>query len=130
MATVNELQNEVSWMRGVLKQAGLLPREVAEHAPDFIAHGSQQHATMLGLVEVAPVDLEQAKNDGYTLYTSPRTSKVYRLEDEIRALQYVPGVEPRQAMTIVLRQKVNGLESGPPQVPVNAPPMFNPATFA
>ena len=127
MATTIELQNEIAWMRGVLKQAGLLPREKAEHAADYIEHGSSQHATMLGLVEVS--DLEQAQKDGYTLYASPRTGKTYRLEDEIRALQYVPGVEPRQAMLVVLRQKVNGLESGPPQVPANAPPMFDPASF-
>jgi len=130
MATTTELQNEVAWMRDILDKAGLLPRQTAEHAPDFIAYGSPQHATMLGLVEIAPAELEQAKKDGYTLYTSPRTGKVYRLEDEIHALQYVPGVDPRQAMLIVLRQKISSLESGPPQVPANAPPMFNPASFA
>jgi hypothetical protein len=127
MPTTNELQAEVSWMREVLRRAGLLPREKPDHDPDFIAHGSPQHATMLGLVEVT--DLEQAKKDAYTLYTSPRTGKVYRLEDEIRALQYIPGVDPHQAMLVVLRQKVNGLESGPPQVPANAPAMFNPGAY-
>jgi hypothetical protein len=128
MPTTNELQTEIAWMRGSLKQAGLLPKEKLDHEPDYIPHGSPQHATMLGLVEVT--DLDQAKKDVYTLYTSPRTGKVYRLEDEIRALQYVPGVEPEKAMLVVLRQKVNGLESGAPQVPANAPPMFNPAAYS
>jgi len=127
MPTNQDLQNEVAWMKDLLKRAGLIPPEKAEYAPDYIAYGSPKHAVMLGLIEVT--DIEQAKKEEYTLYTSPASGKVYRLEDEIRALQFVPGVDPHQAMLIVLRQKVNSLESGAPKVPDNAPPMFNPAAY-
>jgi hypothetical protein len=130
MAKLEDLQSELERMRAILVDAGLLPKQKPEHNHDYIAHGSMEYAAMIGLVAVSDTELDQAKRDGYTVYISPKTKQAWRLEDEIGALRFYPGVEPKQACLVVLRQKVNGLESGPPRVPANAPPMFNPESYS
>ena len=126
---IRALQETVAFLTNTLKAAGLMPKPVSEHAPDYVAYGSPRHAALLGLVEVKEQDLAQAQKDKYVLYASPKTGKTYRLEDEIVVMQLYPGVDPEKAATVVLRQKVNGLESGAPKVPDNAPPMFNPGNL-
>jgi len=116
-------------MRDLLERAGIrMPAPDQEHSADYMEHGSPQHAAMIGLLIVEDVDA--AKVDGYTVYVSPRTGTAYRLEDEIAALRFYPGVDPVEARRTVLRQKVNGLESGKPQVPKDAPPMWQPTGYA
>ena len=126
--TIADLQSEVEYLRSLVEAAGLLPKRRPEHAPDYIAFGSARHAALLGVVEVENTD--QAKKDGYTLYVSPTSGKTYRLEDEMGAMHFYPGIEPKQAFLVVLRQKVSSLESGPPKVPANAPAMFAPEGYA
>lgn len=124
MSKITELQNEVNALKGLLAQAGIFQpvRQESSHAPDYIAHGSTEHAAFLGLAEVE--DVAQAERDGYTVYTSPRTGKAWRLEDEIGVMRFYPGVDPNKAIILVLRQKVNVIESGPPPAPKDAPTMF------
>jgi len=122
MTKVEDLQKEIVELRALVAQAGITARLEPAHGTDYIAHGSTQHAAMIGLCEVD--DVEQAKRDGYTIYTSPVTGKNWRLEDEIGTVHYYPGVDPQKAITLVLRQKVNVIESGKPTIPANAPQMF------
>ena len=120
---IEELQQEVSGLRALLAQAGIIARPApTARGTDYVPHGSPQHAAMIGLCEVG--DAEQAARDGYTVYTSPTTGKCWRLEDEIGTVHYYPGVDPQKAILLVLRQKVNVIEAGAPTVPPNAPPMF------
>lgn len=130
MAKLEDLQLEVERLRVILSNAGLLPKQKTERNHDYVAHGSLEYAAMIGLVAVADADIDQAKRDGYTIYVSPKTKQAWRLEDEIGALRFYPGVEPKQACIVVLRQKVNSLESGEPKVSANAPAMFNPESYS
>jgi hypothetical protein len=124
MSKIEELQEQVKSLTSILVQSGLMPRLAhrPEHAPDYIAHGSPQHAVFLGLVGVD--DEDAARADGYTVYRSRTSGNAWRLDDEIGVMHHYPGVDPAKAALLVLRQKVNELESGPPQPPANAPEMF------
>ena len=123
MAKIEDLQNELDQMRKLLVSAGLVPgARKSERNTDYVEHGSMQHATMLGLVEVENADA--ARKDGHTVYVSAKTNKLWRLDDEVAALRHYPGVQPDQALKVVLRQKVGALESGAPHAPVGAPAMF------
>jgi hypothetical protein len=128
MATVKELEKQLAEMREVLARSGIIlpnrrAREPQQRA-DYIEHGSPEHAAFMGLVPLEGDEIGRAKADGYAIYKSDKGS--YRLEDEIAALHLVPGVVPRLAALVVLRQKVGAFESGVPQVPANAPAMFRP----
>lgn len=120
MSKIEELQQQVADLQAKLARLVPKPAPVA-HGPDYIENGSARHAAFLGIAEVQ--DVEQAIKDGYTVYTSPRTQKSYRLEDEIGSVRFYPGVEPAKAIVLVLRQKVNEFEA-PDTVPTDAPPMF------
>lgn len=123
MSKIEELQQQINGLTALLAQAGItLPQQRSEHRPDYIPHGSAQHAVFLGLVEVE--DEAEAKAEGYTVYASKQTGKAYRLDDEIGAVSHYPGTDPDKAVLLVLRQKVGSLESGVPQAPAGAPPMF------
>ena len=98
-----------------------------EDMPGYIAHGSPEHATFLGLIIVPKDEIENATEDQYVLYTSRETDETYRLLDEITILRHYPHIDPEKAAKIVLRQKVNEFESGPPKVPEDAPEMWRPA---
>jgi hypothetical protein len=128
MATVRELEKQVKALQSALERAGIRspvePAQRPEDRADYIAPGSPEHAIFLGLVEVK--DVEQAEAGGYTVYTSPSTSVVWRLEDETRPLSLYPGMDPEKAIRAVLRQKVSAFESGKPEIPDYAPPMWVP----
>ena len=126
MATVNELQAQIDALTKLLAQRGIVAPAPAATRPelraDYIPFGSPQHAAFLGLVEMKKDD----PNAGdFILYTSPRTGKTYRLEDQVTPFMTFP--DPKQIATLVLRQKVSVLEGGPPAVPDDAPPMWRPA---
>lgn len=93
-----------------------------EDRSDYIAHGSPEHAVFLGLVTVE--DVEAAREMGFIVYTSPETDAIYRLDDQITPFMHYP--DPMQVAKLVLMQKVNSLESGKPEPPVNAPSMWVP----
>lgn len=123
MGKIEELQEQVNVLTALLAKAGLLPKaqSTSEHAPDYVAHGSAKHAAMIGLAEVT--DIEQAKKAGYIMYTG-KSGKTWRLEDEIGATRFYPGVDPTKAMLMTLRQKVAVIEAGAPPIPQDAPPMY------
>ena len=118
------LREQLEQMRRVLAAHGIrvpgATDEVAEPV-DRVAHGSAEHARMLGLVETGA-----GGADGFVTFTSERTGKAYRLEDELGIMRYYPGVDPKAAALVVLRQKVNELEMAP-SVPADAPVLWRPA---
>jgi hypothetical protein len=124
MAKIDELAAQVEALTAVLKAHGITPSVQREGAPrpDYIAHGSLEHAAFLGLVEVKEGD----KTITLVTYTSPRTGRTFRLEDEMGAIRYYPGIDPEKAALLVLQQKINELEIAP-SVPKDAPPAFRPA---
>jgi len=90
---------------------------------DHVAFGSDEHRQLLGLVEVKEGD----DTDGFVVFASPHSDRVFRLEDELGVVNLYPGVEPTKAATLMLRMKINELEGGKPEVPANAPRMWTPA---
>jgi len=125
MTSNKELAEQVEQLRQLLAQAGIAPPVEAilpTERPDYIPHGSVAHAQLLGLVEVGKGD----ETITLATYTSPRSKRTFRLEDEMGALQHYPGIDPEKACALVLQQKVNELETVP-TVPENAEPMFTPA---
>ena len=88
--------------------------------PNFIAHGSPEHAQFIGLKVVEDSD----DPTGFVTYASNDTT--YRLEDELGVLAHYPGVDPEKAALMVLRQKVSELEAGEPKAPANAPSLWQP----
>jgi hypothetical protein len=124
---IGALRDELAGLRQLLAQHGIiLPEATVEprQRPDYIEPGSPAHAVFLGLVSV-PDDASEESLRGYTTYVSEKTGVRWRLEDEIGAVAHYPGVDPDKAAILVLRQKINSLESGPPQVQ-NAPPPMAP----
>ena len=126
MAKIDELTVQVEQLKALLAQHGIgqpLEPIQAKERPDYIPHGSEAHATFLGLVIMADDD------EAYHLveFTSTRTGAKYRLEDEMGAVRHYPGIDPEKAIMLVLQQKVNELEI-PPTAPSDAPPMFTPAS--
>ena len=125
MANVKELEARVRELERVLDARGIrVPAGDAEEGPrpDYVAFGSDQHAALLGLVEVAEGD---DTSDFFT-YTSPASGKVYRLADEYEPARTFPAMDPEKSARIVLRQKVGSLESGQPSIPEHAPTMWKP----
>ena len=87
MATNRELEAELRAVRELLERYGITADtkepEKPEDRPDYIKHGSLEHARLIGLSLID--DPEQA--DGRTIYTSRTTGQMYCLEDEIGVLQ-------------------------------------------
>ncbi len=129
MATTKQLQAQLDALTQRLAQLGItLPIEEAtrpEDRADYIAFGSPEHAAFLGLVEVE--DAAKAEADGHIVHTSAETGKAYRLEDQVTPFMHYP--DPLQVARLVLQQKVSAFESGPPQVPKDAPPIWEPIDF-
>ena len=122
----DHLLAQMEAMQQLLKLHGIEPARAFEpgaNPPDYIAHGSPEHATFLGLV---PVTEEEGDLALLATYTSPRTGATYRLEDEMAAVQMYHQIDPDKAVRLVLQQRVGELESAP-QVPADAPPMFRSA---
>jgi len=125
MAKVKELAARIELLEALLKRAGIeQPVEALPptERPDYIPHGSPRHAQLLGLVEVVKDD----PTITLATYASPRTERVFRLEDELGAIQFYPNIDPEKAVRLVLQQRVGELETTP-TVPEDAPPMFQPA---
>lgn len=123
MAT--KLQQQIdAGVRDALARLGLqLPgATVQAEQTDYIAFGSDEHRQFLGL---AIVD-ENDDPTGFVTYTSKETGTTYRLEDELGVLAHYPSADPEKAALMVLRQKVNVLESGEPEPPANAPSLWQP----
>ncbi len=118
MAKIEELTQKVEQLERLLKARGIQADPVVGQA-DYIAHGSPQHAAFLGLVEAKEGDIS------LITFTSPRTGKKYRLEDEMGATRYFPHIDPDKAVLLTLQQKVNELEI-PPTVPEDAQQPFRP----
>jgi hypothetical protein len=76
--------------------------------PNYIKHGSAEHAALLGLKKAGKDDTLQL--DGWTLEDmtqfGPQATELYVRE--------------------VLRQKVSELKAGQPKVPANAKPLWRP----
>ena len=125
MTTNRELVAEMDKLRMLLAAHGIQePVEAMPltERPDYIAFGSPEHAQFLGLVEVGD------KDETFTMatFTSPRSKKTFRLEDDMGATRFYPSIDPEKAIVLVLQQKVNELETAP-EVPADAPAMFVPA---
>lgn len=78
---------------------------------DYVAHGSLQHANLLGLRKVEAGEVTDLILEGWTLADptapGPQVTDTYLRE--------------------LLRSKVSVLQSGKPVVPPGAPPMFVPS---
>lgn len=124
MSKIDELEAQVKQLTALLAQHGIQASTEAippEKRPDYIPHGSEGHARLLGLVQVKEGD----KTVCLATYTSPRTGRTFRLEDELAAVRFYPGIDPEKAVTLTLQQKVGELEIAP-EVPAGAPPMHKP----
>ena len=88
-----------------------------EDRADYMEHGSDQHLAFLGLVPAEPGDKD------HITFTSPRSGKTFRLEDELG--QFMNFHDPEKAAQLTLQQKVNELEIKP-EVPDNAQPIWQP----
>jgi hypothetical protein len=119
------LQEQINvGVRDALASMGFaLPGQGSQNVQtDGVEFGSDEHRQFLGLVVVD----ENDDPTGYTVYKSRETGITYRLEDEIGVVSLYPGVDPDKAAVIVLRQKINELEAGPPPIPANAPSLWQP----
>lgn len=133
MATNAELEKKLKQLeeqnKVMAQMLGLSPvsdaEDITERA-DHIKFGSPEHAQFLGLIEVSDGDMEDAKTNEYILYESPNTGTTWRLEDEVSPFMAFPN--PDKIAKLYLRQKISSLESGPPPVPADAPPLLVPQT--
>ena len=122
MATTKQLEQKLRALEAMLASYGIEAEATSvkkvEDRADFIPHGSDGHVAFLGLVPAEPGD------EDHITFTSPRTGKTYRLEDEI--MQFMNFHDPAKAAQMTLQQKVNELELVP-EVPEDAKPMWRPA---
>ena len=116
---VSRLREELDRLKAML---GLAPSGGPESQINHMEHGSDEHAQFLGLVVVDDDD----DPTGFTTYLSKQTGRLFRLEDELGAVAHYPGVDPDKAALMLLRGKVNVLESGPPEAPPNTPSLWQP----
>ena len=127
MATNRELEARVQQLEQMLAQFGIAaappPSDDPTARPDYIAFGSQEHATFLGLVLL---DDGQEPPQGQTHILKGKDGQLYCLEDELGAMRFYPGLSLSEVAPVVLRQKINCLEGGPPSIPDNAPAMWTP----
>lgn len=123
MSKIGDLAEQVQNLTALLRQHGIIPPEQKkqEKQYDYIEHGSDKHARMIGLVEV----LEGEDTEHCITYISPKSGRTWRLQDEITPFMQVPN--PREIAALTLRQKVSTLDTGKPEVPEGAPPMWRPA---
>lgn len=113
-----ELAKEVRELRAMVERlTGTAPRTEGElppeERPDYIAHGSDEHAAFLGLREVK-------KDADVTPYAEAPNGKYYTLMDKT-----IFGTAVRsEFLQAFLEQRVNELQA--PTVPPEAPPMWRP----
>lgn len=125
MTKVNDLEARIRELEQVLDARGIrAPAGVAEEGPrpDYVEFGSDQHAALLGLVEVK--DGDDASD--YFTYASPASGRIFRLSDEYEPARTFPAMDPEKSARLLLRQKVGSLESGRPPIPEHAPEMWKP----
>lgn len=123
MSKVDDLKEQVQNLTELLRQHGIIaPRSQQEQIKqhDYIEHGSDEHARMIGLVEV----LESEDTRDCISYISPKSGRTWRLQDEITPFMHVPN--PREIAALTLRQKVSTLDAGAPEIPDGAPPIWQP----
>jgi hypothetical protein len=128
----SDIEERLEWLEGVVSRLKprslapeILPPSSPEERADYIGFGTPQHMVFLGIAEVD--DAEAAKKEGAEVfYTSPRTGKTYRLTDELGARYLYPQYAPEKAAMTTLREKVSSFESGPPEPPADAPPIWEP----
>lgn len=118
------LLERMAQMETALQRAGITVPDGSGNAgtvqTDRIEFGSAQHMAFLGLVEVHEGD----DVVGSQTYTSKKTGRIYRLEDEVTSFMHYP--DPSQIALLTLKQKVNEFEAGPPPIPANAPSLWQP----
>lgn len=128
MANVRELEQQIIDLRAMMEEHGLFVESLETmkmpERRDHIPFGSAAHMSFLGLTLVD--DPEEERESGYEVYKSIKTGRHYRLLYEMSAIQMMRPMDPDKAIKLVLRQKVNAFESGPPPVPDDAPAMFIP----
>lgn len=125
MPTNKELEAQVKQLENILKQAGLIVEQrsnLPEDSPDYIAPGSPEHAQFIGLILLD----DQEDADGRIVYSSRQTEQLYCLEDERAALHHCPGMDRKDAVYTILREKVSTFENCEPVIPENAPSMWTP----
>ena len=129
MASNKELEQRVAELENLLARRGIVapPGRVDEgtESHNYVPFGSERHAVLLGILPVE--DVEKAKEYEYYVYTSPTTGKSYRLEDQVTQFMHYP--DPAQVARLVLQQKINVFEAGPPPPPDGALPLWNPDEF-
>ena len=128
--TNQELEQRVRDLEKLLATRGIVARPAAASAEDaerlnYIEFGSEQHAVLLGVLPVE--DVAATEKGGDYVYTSPKTGKSYRLEDQVTPFMHFP--DPAQVARLVLRQRISVLEAGPPPIPEDAPALWNPDEF-
>ena len=114
---VKELRDELRVLKARLGIESASVPVSREDRADFIPHGSDGHVAFLGLVPAEPGD------EDHITFTSPRTGRTFRLEDEVT--QFMNYHDPEKAAQLTLQQKVNELELVP-EVPEDAKPMWRP----
>lgn len=117
-ARVEELEQKLQQVLGIPSR----PSDDPEDRADYIAHGSPQHVQFVGLKVVD----EEDDPTGFATFTSKGTGITYRLEDEFGAVTAYPGVDPDKAALLLLRQKINEIEAGPPPIMDRAAEMWQP----
>lgn len=110
---ITRLEAEVASLRGILMQLGAvdLPREddlALEDRPDFIAHGSERHAMLLGLKKIDEHTPEEYAYEGMTL--QDLTTPLLRSHGS------------KEYVKELLRQRVDSWMSGPPPAPQSVNP--------
>lgn len=121
------LTEQINELKALLAAHGIVQQEpgLPTGQTDYIAFGSDEHRQFLGLVLVKEGD----NAEGYNTFISPYNSdNVYRLEDELGVVNLYPGVDPETAAILMLRMKINELEGGAPEVPENAPSLWQPVS--
>ena len=123
MASVKQLESQLQELTQLLGNHGIrLPSAAAESKEQVdVKIGSDEHMMFLGLVKVK--DAKEAEEEyGHIIYRSPKTNETYRLEDQVTP--FMTFSDPMQVARLVLAQKVSSFESGPVQVPADAPPLL------
>lgn len=128
MANTRELEARIQQLEQMLAQSGLMAASMPldddpTMRPDYIPFGSQEHATFLGLVLL---DDGEEPPQGQTHILKGKDGQLYCLEDELGSMRFYPGLSLNEVAPVVLRQKINCLEGGPPPISDRAPSMWTP----
>lgn len=126
MAIAKDLELRIQQLEALLERAGIAVRATSDEPQDradYIEFGSPEHAAFLGLVLLED---GQKPPSGQRYILPGPSGQLYCLEDELGAMRFYPGLSLDEAAPVILQQKINCLESGPPPIPANAPTMWTP----